>query len=417
MGNWTRRDIGLLLSAKLRITVLLAFVPCTTHCDSREAQRKRVFDLRAGTAVPEATRLVEFTEPAREGLIIYRGVNGLPKSAANGDVLRLTHYFEVKKPFHSDFKIFVHGEQSDGTRILVADHSFASGRVALPIMNAGETWRDEQSLHLPEKLEGEFVSLWLGFFENQVRARAAGPPGTTDGRNRALVGRLPLRGEREPKLPTAVVRRTRTPIVVDGVLDEAAWKDAEVLRFSDSLGKRAKRQPTALKLLYDDHRLYVGFTASDRDITDKAKKRDDPIYEHEAVELFLMPGVQIPNVGPYIELQASPSGVVFDASFEARRRGMDRSYSARMRVATEIRGTLNDPAPDTAWISEWSVELDSIVRRGQPRPQQGTEWRMNAFRVDRQQNQGRVIREYTAWSPPRVGDFHAVRKFGRLVFD
>jgi hypothetical protein len=43
----------------------------------------------------------------------------------------------------------------------------------------------------------------------------------------------------------------------------------------------------------------------------------------------------------------------------------------------------------------------------------GTEWRVNFFRMD--QPNGRP-QSGTGWSPPMVGDFHSLDKFGVLVF-
>ncbi|HWE27485.1 MAG TPA: hypothetical protein VHB97_05750, partial [Polyangia bacterium] len=46
-------------------------------------------------------------------------------------------------------------------------------------------------------------------------------------------------------------------------------------------------------------------------------------------------------------------------------------------------------------------------------PKVGTEWRVNFFRMD--QPNGRP-QSGTGWSAPMVGDFHALDKFGVLVF-
>ena len=135
-----------------------------------------------------------------------------------------------------------------------------------------------------------------------------------------------------------------------------AW-DAPVLSFSDSLGRAvATRFETKLKLLYDQQNLYVAFEAKDQDVSCVHQNRDDPIYDHEAVELFIMPHVQAPKIGPYFELQASPKGVIFDAAFTGRRQGMDVSYNASQKVGTTVQGTLNqENDKDTGYISEWVV--------------------------------------------------------------
>ena len=46
-------------------------------------------------------------------------------------------------------------------------------------------------------------------------------------------------------------------------------------------------------------------------------------------------------------------------------------------------------------------------------PKVGTAWRVNIFRMDSAE---RTPQQGTGWSPPMVGDFHALDKFGVLVF-
>ena len=38
-----------------------------------------------------------------------------------------------------------------------------------------------------------------------------------------------------------------------------------------------------------------------------------------------MPNVVAPALGPYVELQSSPGGVIFDATFDGRRRGFNKA--------------------------------------------------------------------------------------------
>lgn len=217
------------------------------------------------------------------------------------------------------------------------------------------------------------------------------------------------------RVPHAVVPHWASAPVVDGRLDEAAWSEAPKLELSDSMGRPGgipAQRATTLQLAYDDANLYVGFTARDPDVTERFAARDDPVYDHEAVELFLMPHAAGPETGPYVELQASPTGVIFDASFTGPRRGMDPSWDGGQTVASVVEGTLDDQKADSAWTSEWKIPFESLRWvRNSPNP--GDVWRMNAFRIDRSRGLPDL---YVAWSPPRVGDFHRVERFGFLEF-
>jgi hypothetical protein len=95
---------------------------------------------------------------------------------------------------------------------------------------------------------------------------------------------------------------------------------------------------------------------------------------------------------------------------------MDRAFDASQIVGTKVRGTVNrDDDEDAGWTSEWAVPWKGVRGAGRA-PAPGTEWRMNVFRIDQRREDGELRGEYTAWSPPRVGDFHATSRFGRVVF-
>jgi hypothetical protein len=94
---------------------------------------------------------------------------------------------------------------------------------------------------------------------------------------------------------------------------------------------------------------------------------------------------------------------------------MNVGFDAGQEVGTSRDGTLDDDRPDRGWTSEWVVPFARLPGvDGAPAP--GAEWRMNAFRIEKHHRDGRLESEYTAWSPPRVGDFHALERFGRLRF-
>lgn len=356
-------------------------------------------------------------ERSGSGELEYLGLDASPESPRRGDTITLTHYWKVRRPPSQSYDVFVHGDLPGGVRVLVADHAPLLGRFPTERWIAGDVYADEHRVHVPEDLSGSAIEIYVGLFAQDVRFTVEAPPGQSDGRDRIKAATVKVDGPAPADdLPSATIHRAEGPITVDGKLDEAAWQKAEVLEFKDTMGRDVPtRYPTKLRLLYDDQNLYVGFEATDQDITERYKERDDPIYEHETVELFVMPNVVAPGLGPYVELQASPTGVIFDASFDGPRQGMNKAYGAGQTVATTRDGTLDDDQADRGWISEWVVPFNKI-RGVQAAPKAGDEWRMNAFRIEKYKQGGQFAGEYTAWSPPRVGDFHAVTRFGRMKF-
>jgi cellulose/xylan binding protein with CBM9 domain len=356
-------------------------------------------------------------ERSGTGAIAYLGLDASPKEPERGQVVELTQYYKVVSQCQGDYDAFVHGDVPGGAHAVVSDHAPAEGRVLTSRWRAGEIWVDRDRFVIPNDLPSPVLEIYTGLFKGDVRLTVEAPPGASDGQDRIKVATLRIGGP-GPKddLPEIVIHRTHGKITPDGVLDEPDWAKAEPMALHDSLGRPGEpRFPTTLKLLWDDENVYVAFDCVDEDITERFSKRDDPIYDHEAVEVFLMPHAIAPALGPYVELQASPTGVIFDAAFTARRQGMDTSFNAAQTVGTRQNGTLNkSDDTDKGWVSEWSVPWKSIRGVTAP-PKIGEEWRMNAFRIEK----GKSLPngEYTAWSPPKVGDFHNVARFGRMKLD
>jgi hypothetical protein len=89
-------------------------------------------------------------------------------------------------------------------------------------------------------------------------------------------------------------------------------------------------------------------------------------------------------------------------------------------VKVFVDGTLNKhDDQDRGWTVELALPHEDA--RGMasesegPRlpPQPGDVWRINLFRMDQPKGQAQIA---VGWSPPMVGDFHALDRFGELVF-
>ena len=113
-------------------------------------------------------------------------------------------------------------------------------------------------------------------------------------------------------LPSLLV--PHAPVTWDTRTDPATWlwDDVPVLPpFILADGSGPAKQQTAARICYDSQSLYVRFDCDDRDIWGTYTLRDDPIYDEEAVEVFLTSGEVDPT--HYYEFELSPNGVLFDA--------------------------------------------------------------------------------------------------------
>jgi len=354
-----------------------------------------------------------------KGRIAYLGADVDATTVVPGQSFNVTHYFRVEKPVAEGWRLFVH---LDGTAAkhahLNADHVPIGGKYPVPLWKTGEIIADIHKVQVPPSWPADKVMVYVGFWKGQTRfAVKSGPQ---DGQNRVLAFELPVKND--AVAPAAPAKRliarklpAGTAINIDGKLDEPAWKTASVSEpFVNSLDGAPAAQAASAKVLWDDQNLYVAFDFADSDIWGSLEKHDDKIYTQEAAEMFIDPDG---DGRTYIELQVSPRNVTFDSWLPGYRQN-DNTWDAPMKTAVQVTGTLNKrDDTDTGWTVEMMIPLTAVKGRletvkGVP-PQVGTEWRINFFRMDLPAGKPQAG---SAWSPPMRGDFHALDKFGTLVF-
>jgi hypothetical protein len=184
------------------------------------------------------------------------------------------------------------------------------------------------------------------------------------------------------------------------------WGAAVLLSpFELADGGGPARQQTAVRLLWDAAALHVRFECADRDAWGTYVRRDDPLYEEEAVEVFLAPGEDDP-VG-YVELEVSPRGTLFDALVDN-----PDSDRATMRVDRSW------DCPGLAWeAGSGAASQDGWATLAIPWAALGGEiprlLRANFYRIERPRD---GTAEFSCWSPTLTSppDFHKPARFGLL---
>jgi Carbohydrate family 9 binding domain-like len=221
-----------------------------------------------------------------------------------------------------------------------------------------------------------------------------------------------------------VARMISKPIKVDGKLDDAAWADAPSTGpFVNTMSGGPADQKTEAKLLWDRKNLYVAFDNTDTDVWANLTKRDDKLWTEEADELMIDADG---NGKTYVELQVAPNGNVFDTYLPSYRKYEDSidpkkkpySWNSKMNVKVHVNGTLNKREDqDKGWTVEMAIPLEDVKGMASEGPKlppsPGDVWRFNMFRMDVPKGKAQMA---SGWSPPMVGDFHALDKFGELVF-
>jgi hypothetical protein len=349
------------------------------------------------------------------GALRYVGWDFEPQRSESGPMMRLSHYWQVLKPIPRDWKIFVHLEPSGiPGGLLNADHVVLQGGYPTSAWRPGTLFRDDQILRLPSEPMGDHLTMYVGLYQGNERLPLDEPELGVENRLRA--GTIPLHAAEQPAqlpLPTYRAPRARGPIKIDGVLDEADWKRAPSTGpFTHTMDGASAHYRTEAKILWDDENLYVGFTCQDEDIWSSYTQHDDPLYNQEAVEIF----VDADGDGKtYNEIEISPGNVTFDAYFPARRQGMDLSWESGLKSAVKVDGTYNDPSDvDRGWTVEAAIPIARLAAVPHVPPKPGDRWRINLYRLDWQQQ--RRVNEATAFSPVYVPDFHNLPRFGWLQF-
>jgi polyisoprenoid-binding protein YceI len=288
------------------------------------------------------------------------------------------------------------------------------GRFKVSRWKKGVIIRDEHAISLPRTWKAPEAEIYVGLWRGAERMKVA--KGPSDGKDRVLAARLPVSAgtATEPRRRYQARKAAAAP-VLDGDLSDATWKGLPSTgRFVGSMDGAAAEARTDAKLAWDDGHLYVAFEVEDSDVASTFTRRDDKLWTQDAVEMF----IDADGDGKeYVELQVSPAGVVFDSYLPEYRKNED-DWSSGMRVAVKVDGTLNKrDDKDRGWSVEMEIPMAAVKGRSSDAhelpPKLGSSWRVNFFRMDKPVEGPQVA---TAWSPPKVGDFHALDRFGEVRF-
>jgi cellulose/xylan binding protein with CBM9 domain len=233
-----------------------------------------------------------------------------------------------------------------------------------------------------------------------------------------------------PQVRGYLVRRGG--VVVDGRLDEPAWRDATWSdRFVDIEGPRRPAPPleTRVKLAWDDTALYVGASLEEPDLWATQTVRDTVIFADNDFEMFLDPDGGTAN---YFEFEINAWGTVWDLRLARPYRDGGRAETGwdavGLKSAVALDGTINHPGDrDRGWTVELAVPWAALGRHP---PAEGEQWRVNFSRVEwaldeaagryvkrRGRSTGRPLPEANwVWSPQYAVNMHLPELWGVVQF-
>jgi hypothetical protein len=358
------------------------------------------------------------------GKVVYLGNDVDTVNLTPGGNARILHYWKVIEPPGSDWRIFSH-VLGTGTEWMNVDDTDMRAGYPTSKWKAGDVIRDEQKFALERGWKSDFAELAVGLYRkgsHGIDGRMPLVSGPSDGEHRVRVFRFQVdrAGESAAGAPMEYrVRRASGPIAIDGVADEASWAEApRSAAFTDAEGGRAVSGQTHARLLWDDEHLYAFIEVEDTDIHSPYKKRDDPLWKADCVELFIDADG---NGRGYVELQVNPHNAHFDAWFpRTRAQKGDFDWRSGMRSAVVVDGTVDDRSDtDRGWNVEIAIPLADVKGRDDAMnvripPQPGDRWKLNIVRVDLPKGSEQVTA--SSWSPITIQDFHALDRMLEVVF-
>ncbi len=122
---------------------------------------------------------------------------------------------------------------------------------------------------------------------------------------------------KQPPPSTFECRWADTPITLDGLADEPAWKHAQPITafhvpwLGDGKARMARTATTA-KLLWDREYLYFHCDMEDSDLFADVTEHDGDLWKNDVFEMFLRPDS---GKAGYYEFQVNAAGAKFDAFY------------------------------------------------------------------------------------------------------
>jgi hypothetical protein len=429
-----------LTSRSLRVLIAAAAIGLFASAGCNKP-RKLVLNQKQQQQVRDAV-LTEAPTPKKaigailDGKIRLVGVDVDSLDVKAGEVFTVAWYWKSEAPTPGSWKIFVHFE-SPGKRRTTHDHHAVGELYPISNWKPGEIIRDVQQITVPKDFPNGRVKLHVGVFDEDAWTQrnqnirmgvtnASDASVTVDkegridalalrvigGANAASAGKIDTRKRRY------VAYQVSTPPIIDGHLEEDAWRRAQPTQpFVQPDGRSLSTKfLTRTKVLWDDTHLYVALNVTDDDIFNDLRGRDATLWKQDVVEIYLDPGADGKG---YIELQVAPSGQVFDALFESRRvpdwpQAAEAFTLTGMQVAVVAQGTVNDRSgePDQGWNVEVAIPWAEIPGVSAA-PSDRTTWAANFYRIDVKTAERDGF--MGAWSPAG-GDFHNTNRFGSVTF-
>jgi len=182
---------------------------------------------------------------------------------------------------------------------------------------------------------------------------------------------------------------------------------------------------TAMKMMWDEHYLYVGAWMEERHIWGTLTERDSVIFQDNDFEIFIDPD---DDNHQYLEIEINALNTVWDLTLPKPYRfggsAVNEWNALGMKHAVHIEGKLNDPeAISEGWGCTFAIPWKDMAWSSSRRcpPTVGEFWRINFSRVewdvdDKLHKIPNRPEHNWVWSPQWQINMHCPEFWGFLVF-
>lgn len=219
--------------------------------------------------------------------------------------------------------------------------------------------------------------------------------------------------------PVMLVARPASPPVIDGKLDDAAWRKADPVMLGFLTGRWERpAQKTEARALADEKAIYFAvkcFEAEPDKLIAAGDRRDGELWAGDTVEFFLDPG-HTQRRHNYYHVIVNPKGLIYDG------KGKDtKAWNARIRARTgtfaggwtvELAVPMADLGVAGSVPKVWGLNINrQRPELGEIAPVRGITSTALPLKEPGKYREG----EDTSWSPTYCHSSHIAQRFGHAV--
>ncbi|MFC1693548.1 carbohydrate-binding family 9-like protein [Candidatus Latescibacterota bacterium] len=218
--------------------------------------------------------------------------------------------------------------------------------------------------------------------------------------------------------PSYTAYKAGCAMVMDGILDEPAWRKAEsVGQYTFQWYESGEKEQTEAKIVWDDNRIYFAFSCDDKHIRAEHFSPNDPVSRDDCCEAFICPVPEGKERLDYINYEVNCIGTwLVGYHAKSRDKNLGRWYDCKgLEIGRIINGTCNnDEDTDEGWILEFSVPFKHFEEfDAEFPPGDGQVIYIGLHRCG-----GKTNPQYSQWAPSQTDgpNFHQPQDFGKVTF-